>query len=126
MAKLVGVKLSRLNIWSFQVFPAVTTICRASVPGVLVVVEIDRVALVPVQLPLAVKVSQLLKRTGQTTVGVGVEVIVGVGVLVEVKVAVGRVPVGVAVTVGVKVEVAKGLLVAVGVKVTKAWFKVTS
>jgi hypothetical protein len=86
----------------------------------------DRVASVPFQVPLAVRLSQLLKSDRQTTVGVDVKVTEGVEVRVEVKVAVGRVPVGVAVGVPVKVVEGVAVPVAVGVKVVKAWVRVSS
>jgi hypothetical protein len=118
--------------------PVVRATISDPVPWVLVAVEMDRVALVPVQLPLAVRLSQLLKSWEQTTVAVGLKVMVGVEVTVAVEVrvavevAVARVPVGVrvgvevqvAVRVGVGLFVAVGL--AVGVKVAKAELRVTS
>ena len=138
LAKLVGVNVSKSNIWSSQVEPVVMATMSEPVPWVLSTVVMDRVALVPVQLPLAVRVSQLLKSWEQTTVAVGLKVIVGLEVTVAVEVRVGvevavaKVPVGV--KVGVKVQVAVrvgvGLFVAVGlavgVKVAKAELKVTS
>ena len=126
MLQTLGVKPERLKIPRFQLEAVVTFTCRSPVPWVLFVVEMERVALAPDQVPLAVRLSQLLKSWTQTTVAVGVEVTVGVKVFVAVKVWVGRVPVGEAEGVAVALEVAVGVPVAVGVKVAKLWLKVSS
>lgn len=127
-------KLFRSNIWSFQVAPVVTTTCNEPVPWVMSagVVEMDLVALVPVQVPLAVRLSQLLKSDVQTTVGVGERVIVGVKVTVAVEVrvgvgvALGSVPVEVKVGVRVLVAEEVAVEVEVGVEVAKPWERVSS
>ena len=127
LLKTLGAKPDKFMIWLFQLLAVVTLTCKEWVSWVALEVERARVALVPLQVPFSVKLSHPLRRTGQPKgvgEGVGVKLLVGVKVLV--KVAVGRVPVGVAVAVGVKVDVARGLLVGVGVKVLKAWFIVTS
>jgi len=102
--KFVGVKPSKLRIWSFHPPTGlfVTDACREWVNWVASVVEIVCAALVPVQFPFSLIVSAPLKIWIQVVaVGVGVWVgeLLGVGVGVEV--AVAKVPVGVAVGVGV-------------------------